>query len=128
MDAPHRAAGQCCVGLRLEPLHPPFGLGIVVHLLDLDGGEPFEFYSSDGRYDVVFDHVLIGLCGVGADHRLAVGFQTTACTTPLPCSPRCGSSGCPGCPDGFRQLFLALGLRPGGHAFLDGPPVLGSMP
>ena len=75
MDAPHRASRQGRVGLFLEPLHPPFGLGIVVHLLDLDGGEPFEFYSSDGRYDVVFDHVLIGLCGVGADHWLAVGFK-----------------------------------------------------
>ena len=75
VDAPHCASRQGRVGLFLEPLHPPFGLGIVVHLLDLDGGEPFEFYSSDGRYDVVFDHVLIGLCGVGADHRLAIGFK-----------------------------------------------------
>ena len=75
MDAPHCASRQGRVGLFLEPLHPPAGLGIVVHLLDLDGGEPFEFDSSDGRYDVVFDHVLIGLGGVGPDHRLAVGFK-----------------------------------------------------
>ena len=125
MDAPHRAAGQCCVGLRLEPLHPPFGLGIVVHLLDLDGGEPFEFYSSDGRYDVVFDHVLIGLCGVGADHRLAVGFKPQ----PAPLRYRVVlvvvHRDAPVVPDGFRQLFLALGLRPGGHAFLNGAAGVG---
>ena len=75
MDAPHRTSRQGRVSLFFESLHPPIGFRIVVHLLDLDGGESLEFYSSDGRYDVVFDHVLIGLCGVGADHRLAVGFK-----------------------------------------------------
>ena len=75
MDASHRASRQGCVGLFLEALHSPAGLGIIVHLLDLDSGEPLEFHSSDSRYDVVFDHVLISLCGVGADHRLAVGFK-----------------------------------------------------
>ena len=119
MDAPHCASRQGRVGLFLEPLHPSAGLGIVVHLLDLDGGEPFELNSSDGRYDVVFDHVLIGLCGVGADHRLAVGFK------PQPAPLRYGivlvvvDRNASVIPDGFRQFLFALGLRPGGHAFLN---------
>ena len=65
MDAPDRAAGESCIGLVFPPLYPSAGSGFIVQLLDLDGGEPFELDSSDGRYDVVFDHVLIGLCGVG---------------------------------------------------------------
>ena len=125
MDAPHRASRQGRVGLFLEPLHPPVGLGIVVHLLDLDGSEPFEFYSPDGRYNVVLDHVLIGFGGVGADHGLTVGFK------PQPAPPRHGvvlvvvHRYAPVIPDGFRQLFLALGLRPGGHAFLNGAAGVG---
>ena len=120
MDAPHCASRQGCVGLFLEPLHPPFGLGIVVHLLNLDSGEPFEFYSSDGRYDVVFDHVLIGLCGVVTDHRFAVGFK------PQPAPLRHGivlvvvHRNAPVVPDGLCQFLFAFGLRPGGHAFLNG--------
>ena len=120
VDAPHRASGQGRVALFLEPLHPPAGLGIVVHLLDLDGGEPFEFYSSDGRYDVVFDHVLIGLCGVGPDHRLAVGFK------PQPAPLRHSivlvvvHRDAPVVPDGLCQFLFAFGLGPGGHAFLNG--------
>ena len=125
VDAPHRAAGQCCVGLRLEPLHPPFGLGIVVHLLDLDGGEPFEFYSSDGRYDVVFDHVLIGLGGVGPDHGLAVGFKPQ----PTPLRHRVVlvvvHRDAPIVPDGLCQFLFAFGLRPGRHAFLNGAAGVG---
>ena len=121
MDAPHRASRQGRVGLFLEPLHPPFGFGIVVHLLNLDGGEPFEFHSSDSRYDVVFDHVLIGLCGVGPDHRLAVGFK------PQPAPLRycvilvVVHRDAPVVPDGPVQLLLALGPCLGGYAFLDGP-------
>ena len=120
MDAPHRTSRQSRVGFSLEPLHPPFGLGVVVHLLNLDGGEPFEFYSSDGRYDVVFDHVLIGLCGVGADHRLAVGFK------PQPAPLRHSivlvvvHRDAPVVPDGLCQFLFAFSLRPGGHAFLNG--------
>ena len=54
MDTTNRASGQFCVGLLLEALYSPFGFGIVIHLLNLDGGEPLELYSSDGGYDVVF--------------------------------------------------------------------------
>ena len=121
VDAPHCASRQGRVGLFLEPLHPPAGLGVVVHLLDLDGGEPLEFYSSDSRYDVVFDHVLIGLCGVGPDHRLAVGFK------PQPAPLRHGvvlvvvHRDAPVVPDGPVQFLLALGPCLGGYAFLDGP-------
>lgn len=75
MDAAYRTAGQGRVGLLLEALHPPLGFGIIVHLLNLDGGEPLELDYSDGRYDVVLDDILVGLGGVGADHRLAVGFK-----------------------------------------------------
>ena len=120
MDAPHRASRQGRVGRFPEALHPPAGFGIVVHLLDLDGGEPLELDSSNSWYDVVFDHVLIGLCGVGPDHQLAVGFK------PQPAPLRHGvvsvvvHRDTPVVPDGFRQLLLALGLRPGRHAFLDG--------
>ena len=125
MDAPHCASRQGRVGRFPEALHPPAGFGIVVHLLDLDGGEPLELDSSNSWYDVVFDHVLIGLCGVGPDHQLAVGFK------PQPAPLRHGvvsvvvHRDAPVVPDGFRQLLLALGLRPGGHAFLDGAAVLG---
>jgi len=120
VDAPHCAPRQGRVGLFLEPLHPPVGLGIVVHLLDLDGSEPFEFYSSDSRYDVVFDHVLIGLGGVGADHRLAVGFK------PQPAPLRHSivlvvvHRDTPVIPDGPVQLLLALSPCFGGYAFLNG--------
>ena len=119
MDAPHCASRQGRIGLFLEPLHPPFGLGVVVHLLNLDGGESFEFDSSDSRYDVVFDHVLIGLCGVGPDHRLAVGFK------PQPAPLRhvvvlvMVHWDAPVVPNGLCQFLFAFGLRPGGHAFLN---------
>ena len=120
VDAPHCAPRQGRVGLFFEPLHPPFGLGIIVHLLDLNGGEPLEFDSSDSRYDVVFDHVLIGLGGVGADHRLAVGFK------PQPAPLRHSiilvvvHRDTPVVPDGPVQLFLALSPCLGGYAFLNG--------
>mgnify|MGYP003376686414 CR=1 FL=1 len=125
MDAPHRTSRQGRVSLFFESLHSPFGFGIVIHLLDLNGGEPLELYPSDGGYDVVFDHVLIGLCGVGADHRLAVGFK------PQPAPLRYGivlvvvDRYAPVIPDGLRQFLFALGLRPGGHAFLNGAAGVG---
>ena len=120
MDAPHRASRQGRVGRFPEALHPPAGFGIVVHLLDLDGGEPLELDSSNSWYDVVFDHVLIGLCGVGPDHQLAVGFK------PQPAPLRHGVvlvvvyRDAPVVPDGLCQLLFTFGLRPGGHTFLNG--------
>ena len=121
VDAPDRAAGQGRVGLRIKPLYPPAGLGIVVHLLDLDGGEPLELDHSDGRYDVVLDDICIGFGGVGANHRLAVGLKPQ--TAPL----RHGvilvviHRDAPVVPDGPVQLLLALSPCLGGHTFLDGP-------
>ena len=66
------------------------------------------------------DHVLIGLCGVGADHRLAVGFK------PQPAPLRHSivlvvvHRDAPVVPDGLCQFLFAFSLRPGGHAFLNG--------
>ncbi len=64
VDAAHRTAGQGRVGLRIKPLYPPPCLGIVVHLLDLDGGEPLELDHPDGRHDVVLDDIPVVLGGV----------------------------------------------------------------
>ena len=121
VDAPDRTAGQGRIGLCFKPLHPPAGLGIVVHLLDLDGSESLEFDHPDGRHDVVLDDIRVGLGGVGADHRLAVGLE------PQP-APLCHGvvlvvvhRDAPVVPDGPVQLLLALGPCLGGHTFLDGP-------
>ena len=121
MDTTNRASGQFRVGLLLETLHPPFGFGIIVHLLNLDGSESLEFDHPDGRHDVVLDDIRVGLGGVGADHRLAVGLE------PQP-APLCHGvvlvvvhRDAPVVPDGPVQLLLALGPCLGGHTFLDGP-------
>ena len=121
MDAAHRTAGQGRVGLLLEALHPPAGLGIVVHLLDLDGGEPLELDHADGRHDVVLDDIRVGLGGVGADHRLAVGLKPQPAPLRYGVIPVVVHRDAPVVPDGPVQLLLALGPCLGGHAFLNGP-------
>ena len=122
MDAPDRTAGQGRVGLRIKPLYPPLGLGIVVHLLDLDGGEPLELDHPDGRHNVVLDDIPVVLGGVGADHRLAVGLE------PQPAPLRHGvvlvvvhrdAPGCPGWPGPASPCTRPVSWR---TRFLDWNP------
>ena len=75
---------------------------------------------ADGRDDVVFNDPLIALGSVVADVWLAVSFKPQA--APLRCGvvARVIERHAAILPNGFRQLFFALRLGLGGHAFLDG--------
>lgn len=121
VDAPDRTAGEGSVGLTFPPLYPSVGSGVIVELLNLNGGEPPELNPSQSRNDVVFDGIGVGLGGIGADHRLAVSFKPQ----PAPLRHRVilvvvdGDS--PVVPDGPGQFFFALRLGPGGYTFLDRP-------
>ena len=64
MDAPDEAVGECRVPLFFEPLYPPIGLGLVIHPLDMDGGELLDLHRTDGRDDVLLDDVFVGLGAV----------------------------------------------------------------
>ena len=87
----------------------------------MDGRELLELDGADGRDDVVFNDPLIALGGVVADVGLAVSFKPQA--APLRCGvvARVIERHAPVFPNGFRQLFFALRLGLGGHAFLDSP-------
>ena len=69
----------------------------------------------------MFNDSLIALGGVVADVWLAVSFKPQA--APLRCGvvARVIERHAAILPNGFRQLFLALRLSLGGHAFLDSP-------
>ena len=69
---------------------------------------------------MVFDHVLISLCGVGADHRLAVGFKPQPAPLRHSIVLAVVHWDTPVVPDGLCQLLFTFGLRPGGHTFLNG--------
>ena len=120
MDAPHKGVGQGFTVLLRPALHPAVFLGLVVHPLDMDGRELPELDHTDGRDDVVFDDPFIALGGVVADVGLAVSFKPQA--APLRCGvvARVIERHAAILPNGFRQLFFALRLGLGGHAFLDG--------
>ena len=120
VDTPHEGVGQRFAVLLRPALHPAVFLGLVVHPLDMDGRELPELDRADGRDDVVFDDSFITLGGVVADVGLAVGFKPQA--APLRCGvvARVIERHAPVFPNGFRQLFFALRLGLGGHAFLDG--------
>lgn len=64
VDAPDEAVGECRVPLFFEPLYPPIGLGLVIHPLDMDGGELLDLHRTDGRDDVLLDDVFVGLGAV----------------------------------------------------------------
>ena len=68
----------------------------------------------------MLDDPLIALGGVVADVGLTVSLKPQA--APLRCGvvARVIDRNAPVFPNGFRQLFLALRLGLGGHAFLDG--------
>ena len=120
MDTPHEGVGQGFVVLFRPTGHPAVFFQIVIHSLDVDGRELLELDRADGRDDVVLDDPLIALGGVVADVGLTVGFK------PQPAPLRCGvvarviERHAPVFPNSLRQLFLALCLGLGGHAFLDG--------
>lgn len=86
----------------------------------MDGRELPELDCTDGRDDVVLDDPLIALGGVVADVGLTVGFKPQA--APLRCGvvARVIERHAAILSNGFRQLFFALRMGLGGHAFLDG--------
>ena len=120
MDTPHEGVGQGLVVLFRPTGHPAVFFQVVIHSLDMDGRELLEFDRTDGRDDVVFNDPLIALGGVVADGGLAVGFKPQA--APLRCGvvARVIERHAAVFPNGSRQLFFALRLGLGGHAFLDG--------
>lgn len=79
-----------------------------------------ELDSPDGWDDVVLDDPLIALGGVVADVGFAVSLKPQA--TPFRYGVVAGvvERDTAVFPNGFRQLFFALRLGLGGHAFLDG--------
>ena len=121
MDTPHEGVGQGLVVLFRPTGHPAVFFQVVIHSLDVDGRELLELDRADSRDDVVLDDPLIALGGVVADVWLAVGFKPQA--APLRCGvvARVIERHAAVFPNGFRQLFFALRLGLGGHAFLDGP-------
>ena len=120
MDTPHEGVGQGLVVLLRPTLHPAVFFQVVIHSLDVDGRELLELDRADGRDDVVLDDPLIALGGVVADVGLTVSFKPQA--APLRCGvvARVIERHAAILPNGFRQLFFALRLGLGGHAFLDG--------
>ena len=121
MDTPHEGVGQGFVVLFRPTGHPAVFFQVVIHSLDVDGRELLELDRADGRDDVVLDDPLIALGGVVADVGLTVGFKPQA--APLRCGvvARVVERHAAILSNGFRQLFFALRLGLGGHAFLDGP-------
>ena len=87
----------------------------------MNGRELLELDRADGRNDVVFNDSLIALGGVVADVGLAVGFKPQPAPLCYGVVARVIEGHAPVFPNGFRQLFFALRLGLGGHAFLDGP-------
>ena len=121
MDTPHEGVGQGLVVLFRPTGYPAVFFQVVIHSLDVDGRELLELDPTDGWDDVVFNDPLIALGGVVADVGLAVGFKPQA--APLRCGvvARVIERHAAILPNGFRQLFFALRLGLGGHAFLDSP-------
>ena len=120
MDTPHEGVGQGFVVLLRPTLHPAVFFQVVIHSLDVDGRELLELDRADGRNDVVFNDPLIALGGVVADVWLAVSLKPQS--APLRCGvvARVIEWHAAILPNGFLQLFFALRLSLGGHAFLDG--------
>ena len=69
----------------------------------------------------MLDDPLIALGGVVADVWLAVGVKPQPAPLRYGVVARVVEWHAPVFPNGFRQLFFALRLGLGGHAFLDGP-------
>ena len=118
---PHEGVGQGLVVLFRPTGHPAVFFQVVIHSLDVDGRELLELDRADGRDDVVFNDPLIALGSDVADVGLAVGFKPQA--APLRCGvvARVIKRHAAILPNGFRQLFFALRLGLGGHAFGDSP-------
>ena len=120
MDTPHEGVGQGFVVLLRPTLHPAVFFQVVIHSLDVDGRELLELDRTDGRDDVVFDDPLIALGGIVADVGLAVSLKPQAAPLCNSVVARVIDGNAPVFPNGSRQLFFALRLGLGGHAFLDG--------
>ena len=120
MDTPHEGVGQGLVVLFRPTGHPAVFFQVVIHSLDVDGRELLKLDRADGRDDVVLDDPLIALGGVVADVGLTVGFKPQA--APFRCGvvARVIERHAAILSNGFCQLFFALRLGLGGHAFLDG--------
>ena len=86
----------------------------------MDGRELLELDRTDGRDDVVFNDPFIALGGVVADVGLAVSLKPQTAPFRRGVVARVIERHAPVFPNGFRQLFFALRLSLGGHAFLDG--------
>ena len=121
MNTPHEGVGQGFVVLLRPSLHPAVFFHIVVHSLDVDGRELFEFDGADGRDDVVLDDPLITLGSVVADVGFAVSLKPQAAPLRYGVVTGVVERYATVFPNGFRQLLLALRLSLCGHAFLDSP-------
>lgn len=71
----HIAVGEGQAAGFLEPPDPTLGFCIVVHPLNLERGQLPQLDGSDGRDDMVFNHVIVIVGGAGANIGFAVSFK-----------------------------------------------------
>ena len=75
MEPAHIAVGEAQIGGFLKALDPTVGFGIVVHLLNVERGQLPKLDGSNGRDNMILDHVVVVVGRAGADIGLAVGFE-----------------------------------------------------
>ena len=75
MKPPHIAVGEGQVAGFLEPPDPTLGFCIVVHPLNLERGQLPQLYGSDGRDDMVFNHIVVIVGRAGTNIGFTIGFK-----------------------------------------------------
>ena len=122
MNPPDGAVGQGEIGGLFPASDPPLLLGMIIHLLDVKGGELPQLDAPDGGDDVLFQNNLVAVGSAEPQVGLGVGFvpepapfRNSIITSVIDGEPLA-------VPDRLPKTLPALRLGLGGNAFLHRLP------